>query len=220
MEYDTSNKNIDPTVKHRVNSILQENNVRGMQNSGRMIQRKPYSNGFTEVVKKESHKYSSHNKFNSAPSDHLMSKKMGDSGKLSFNGEYGLSNGNEIGHKHYNGYMETVPEIKVHSHLSEQNSERIDESVMNQSNYRVNIHDTFGNPKKYNLIFRQEKFNSMLNQNQMIPSTQNMTHHSITKKTHLETKVNGMNGNEMKQSSEFFQDNANDLIQSKNFGNV
>jgi hypothetical protein len=135
-------------VKYKVKNILREHNVRGMQHSDRMSHSKPYSNtnGFTEVIK-ESHKYTQ-NKFNSAPSDHLTSKKLGDSGKISFNGEYGMSNGGEMTHKHYKGYMETVPEIKVHSHLSEQNSERIDESVMNQSNYRVNIDDTFGKPKQ------------------------------------------------------------------------
>jgi catechol-2,3-dioxygenase len=53
----------------------------------------------------------------------------------------------------YHGYMETVPKIKVYPHLSEKNSEKMEESVMNQSNYKVNIdvNDTFGNPKRYNL---------------------------------------------------------------------
>ena len=66
------------------------------------------------------------------------------------NGEYGMSQGGFVSKQDYQGYMETAPEIKVHSHVSEKNSEKIEESLMNQSNYKVNIdvNDTFGKPKR------------------------------------------------------------------------
>ena len=97
------------------------------------------NNGF----KKESKRFSHTQRETSLISDHLNSKKFADYNKTSYNQEYGI---NEAGRdqKNFKGNMETVPEIKIHSQFSEHNSNKIEESLLNQSNYRVNLQDTFG----------------------------------------------------------------------------
>lgn len=94
-----------------------------------------------------SHKQALPNKGSSLMSDQMNSKKLGESAKISFQNEYGRgsANGGVISQREYKGYMETVPEIRVHSKVSGTQSGNFNESEINESKLEVQINETFGN---------------------------------------------------------------------------
>lgn len=135
----------DPKVKFQVDNIMRQNNA-GQNGHGHSSGHAFGSQVRHSETRKMSHKHAFPNKTSSLMSDQLNSKKLGESAKISFQNEYGKGSGNGgvISQREYKGYMETVPEIRVQSNMSVGNSVKLNESEMNQSNYRVQINETFG----------------------------------------------------------------------------
>ena len=127
----------------KINNILRENNVSHYHSAHRPKFEAPIKMGMNNGFHKESKRFSHTQRERSLMSDQLNSKKFGDYNKMNYHEEYGI---NEAGRdlRNLKGKMETVQEIKLKSQFSEQNSNKIEESLLNQSNYRVDLQDTFG----------------------------------------------------------------------------
>ena len=148
---------MEPKINTRVNDILQENNAeRAFHAKGERTSGRDFGSTSFEM-RKQSKQFAVH-KEPSLTSEKVISKNLMESTKMRSNGEYGMTNDAFISNRDFQGYMETVPEIRRHSRVSGKNSEKTDESIVNQSNYRVNINpdDTFGKPSKYSLSDKKE----------------------------------------------------------------
>jgi hypothetical protein len=142
VEYEYKSNNHDPNVKYEADQIIRQNNARGINYINKTDQSlgKNYVKRNRISIKKraEKMKNSSGNKGYSTKSEFSQSRNFPES----YN-EYNLKKKSDAQQKNFTRYMDTVPQIRIHSHVSDQNSGLIDESEMNQSNYRVKVFDTF-----------------------------------------------------------------------------
>ena len=95
--------------------------------------------------RKDSNNYLNHNKEASLMSDQNNLKKINDLNNPTYGGEYGIK---ERRHVEYKQNMKIVSGNKMNTHLSERGSNKLEESLLNQSNYRVNVQEHFGKNQK------------------------------------------------------------------------